>query len=439
MRRRPSQSAGRRGFTLVELLVAMALIIFIMAIISQAFVASTKTFRDLKAAGDMAERLRTATAVLKRYLLADHFEAKKRLSDPLFWAAGPPQEGFLRVYQGTPSAGGGTSKNVSEGTDPDANQPSFRVVDAALQFTVKLRGNTRGDFFVAGVPLASPILALGNPDGRYQDSGAVYSSQWAEVAFFLGQAINPTTGTQDTANGTPLYTLYMRQRLAVPDNSAGLQTVIPLTPPATNPNLWDYCEISGILQTAAGPVNTFVCNTPRDLTQPCRRFAMNPNVNGGAVATTQQYAGIFNGTGYTTFAQEIPSTSTTVTPQQYWGADVLLTDVISFDVRLLPANGPVPPASNDFFLDVYDLAKNFGAAGASSNPYYTAAGPMVFDTWSSTQDNLNDYSGWATAANYNSMPIWNGTGPIIKAVQIILRVWESKTEQTRQVTLVVPL
>src|SRR5258708_6958710 len=138
MRRRHQPSALRRGFTLVEMLVSMALILFIMAILSEAFVASTKTFRDLKALGDMA---------------------------------------------------------------------------------AKLRGNTRSDFFFAAVPTVptvSPILSLGTPDSRYQDSTSsnVYSCQWAELAFFLRQ-------TTDNANGTPLYGLYMRQRLLVPENSAG--------------------------------------------------------------------------------------------------------------------------------------------------------------------------------------------------------------------------
>ena len=82
---------GRAGFTLVELLVAMALIIFIMALISAAFVAATGTFRDLKATAQLAENLRTTTTILRRYLSAYHFEGQKRLSDPNFWTAGPPQ------------------------------------------------------------------------------------------------------------------------------------------------------------------------------------------------------------------------------------------------------------------------------------------------------------------------------------------------------------
>ncbi len=42
----------RRGFTLVELLVAMALIMFIMALLSQAFIIASASFRKLKGMGD---------------------------------------------------------------------------------------------------------------------------------------------------------------------------------------------------------------------------------------------------------------------------------------------------------------------------------------------------------------------------------------------------
>src|SRR5262249_41037863 len=54
----------RSGFTLVELLVAMALTLFIMVILSQAFIAGVQTFADLKAIGDMNNRLRVASSTL---------------------------------------------------------------------------------------------------------------------------------------------------------------------------------------------------------------------------------------------------------------------------------------------------------------------------------------------------------------------------------------
>src|SRR5262249_40433479 len=138
----------RQGFTLVELLVAMALIMFIMAILSQAFVAATQTFRDLKSSGDMAEKLRTTTNIMRRYLASDHFEGKRRLSDPNFWQNGPPREGFFRVWHGLPS--------TFEGADPDGI-PSFLSTTHALHFTVKLRGSQRSDYFSATPITGSPL------------------------------------------------------------------------------------------------------------------------------------------------------------------------------------------------------------------------------------------------------------------------------------------
>ena len=99
----------RQGFTITELLVAMALIVFIMYILAEAFSAGSGAFRNLKAVGDMNERLRTTTTVLRRYLSADHFEGRKRLSDSNFWQSGPPNQGFFRIWQG--------SDSVSEGND----------------------------------------------------------------------------------------------------------------------------------------------------------------------------------------------------------------------------------------------------------------------------------------------------------------------------------
>jgi prepilin-type N-terminal cleavage/methylation domain-containing protein len=74
--------AHRRGFTLVEMMVAMALTVFVMVILSQCFVAGLETFSGLKAIGDMQEQLRTATNMLRADLSADHFEGKRRRAIP---------------------------------------------------------------------------------------------------------------------------------------------------------------------------------------------------------------------------------------------------------------------------------------------------------------------------------------------------------------------
>jgi prepilin-type N-terminal cleavage/methylation domain-containing protein len=84
--RRPRGSgriAARRGFTLVELLVAMAAIVFIMSILSEAFVEGLDTLRDLKALGDMQEQLRGAAAPLRSKVLLGHFQTEEFIDDTL--------------------------------------------------------------------------------------------------------------------------------------------------------------------------------------------------------------------------------------------------------------------------------------------------------------------------------------------------------------------
>src|SRR6266851_4200165 len=147
----------RHAFTIVELLVSMALIILIMSVLSQAFVAATASVRDLKALGDMANRLRNARATIGSDLAADHFVGRKKLSDPAFWLNGPPPEGFFRIWQGSQATATGPN-NWIEGVDLD-NINSYRSTDHMLHFTVKLRGNLRSDFMSASVPAGSPLLS----------------------------------------------------------------------------------------------------------------------------------------------------------------------------------------------------------------------------------------------------------------------------------------
>jgi prepilin-type N-terminal cleavage/methylation domain-containing protein len=72
------RGAPSRGFTLVELLLAMALILFIMVVLSEAFVAGLETYRQLKGIGDMNERMRSAVIDFRRFVgetggLTSHF------------------------------------------------------------------------------------------------------------------------------------------------------------------------------------------------------------------------------------------------------------------------------------------------------------------------------------------------------------------------------
>src|SRR6516225_2972593 len=71
----------RSGFTLVELMVSLALTVFMMAILSEAFVVGLEAFRKLRAMAELEQGMRTVEAILRRDLAANHFEGDKRLSE----------------------------------------------------------------------------------------------------------------------------------------------------------------------------------------------------------------------------------------------------------------------------------------------------------------------------------------------------------------------
>jgi type II secretory pathway pseudopilin PulG len=437
----------RNAFTIIELLVAMALVMFIMAILSTAFAQATKTFRNLKAVGDMANKLRTVTTLLQHDLAADHFEGKKRLSNPNFWLNGPPSQGYFRIWQGTPP---NVAPNVIEGADLDTIN-SYRSVNHMLAFTVKLRGDQMGDFMTAGAAGGGQVLgaltAFGPNEARYQPvvpPYTMYNSQWAEVTWFLQPQyqIDPSTGIQDpnggqdfTSGGVPLWTLYRSQRLAVPDNN-----FVP-TQPATAVNIASFLEMSCWTNTATG---NLYFNSPMDLTVPARRFGMTPTNPAGLPYTPCIY-----GLTYPTLAQQLAQQGAVNTSTPLYNADVQATDVVSFDVRLLVKGVPGQVAAGDPVIDPFVSLYSVAAANYfNGNPQFNAAtGPLVFDTWTSLTDQLssayagftNNYSQWNIAGHHASIPMWNSvtqTGPNILAIQITIRVWDFKTQQTREVTVV---
>ena len=82
---------ARAGFTITELLVVMALIVFLMTILSESFSAGLASFRNLKALGDMAERLRATAVVLRRDLAQTHFESTEFIRASLLAGTADPE------------------------------------------------------------------------------------------------------------------------------------------------------------------------------------------------------------------------------------------------------------------------------------------------------------------------------------------------------------
>jgi prepilin-type N-terminal cleavage/methylation domain-containing protein len=435
---------ARKGFTLVEMLVAVALTLFIMVLLSQAFAAGLEVFRQLKGIGDMEERLRTTSIILRQDLLSPHFEPGRTLSDPQFWTVGPPQSGFFRIFQG--------SQNTATAPVDGDGIPARVSTDHVLHFTVRRSGNTFPSYFVAdvsydpwawGTPPPYSDWALGGspaPASRYQATGT-YTSQWAEIAYFLRP-------NGSNANGTPLYSLYRRQRLAFAGDNTKINSTT--TTPAANlvgsTSCLAYTDISCTpdprVAFSAAPTTNIYFNSPEDLTVPQRRFNMDQDTtvtagvmvsDGGIPHPVDQVVASPANNYYTKLSDPIQP----VAGSYYYlyaplaGSDVLLTDVISFDVQVYY---PGQPVANDF-NDLPASAANPLFAGNTTPGSYG----WVFDTWTNNNDPVfMDYhstsptTGWQSTGNNFSAP----NQIVIQAIRITIRVWDKKTQQTRQVTVI---
>jgi len=433
---------------------------------------------------------------------------------------------------------------VLEGQDLDQGR-SYRSTNHIIHFTVNLHGNQRNNFMAAIVPGPTvaggvkwddfPLLQLPNPFQRYQENQLsppwpgngpyVYTSQWAEVAYFL--VIQPS----DTANGTPLYSLYRRQRLLVMDPvfltspplvtaQYGSKLAVPvnnLNPPHPQPftgPAYDYPEVSfswepgDFTKPPTPPTNSPSFMSPNDLTVPYRRFGMsNTTIDANTPGVTRAYmAGLIaqqenapvlrrnpylapkNYYTYPTLGNGdivgprgpncCPPTGPLLENSDLLAADLLLTDVLSFDVRFMPIDyNPLgvtpqrnPSNTKSEFIDLYDPnwfhPAAFNVAGLwprapynGDNPCYRArngdTGPRVFDTWSKSNTlgpppaaglspdydlYWNKYGHPASPGNPAAvgqaagMPIYPPLN--IRAVQITLRIWDNRTSQSRQITII---
>ena len=420
----------RNAFTLVELMVAMALIILMLSIMSQAFVIATGVMQGLKEVADMQEKIRPAITLLQRDLGANHFEGSKKLSDLEFWDKGPPKEGYFMLWQDKAS-------DVAEGVTNNVTfSQSAALANHMLAFTVKLPGKSPNDFFDSGLGASfgnTFFNGAGTPLGmtdsnirRFESNANLIHSDWAEVAYFLGPhnagATPVADGNTDGKNNPPslpYFNLYRQQKLVLPSfNISGV--TLPVATAAIKEEI--SCETS---------TGTF--NKPSDLTVPWKRMGNR----------TLNHLG--NRVG--------PLFSEFVNPSSKVNTDIIATNVISFDVKLL----------TDLRYDYEDLTTILSQGSYSAYPpvsnYALANGNAairVFDTWTTDQGNAAnsipkyDFGFWNnitgkwqpsgnTAGNNSLIQVWNvtnNTGLNIKAVQISLRIWDQKSNTAKMFVIV---
>jgi prepilin-type N-terminal cleavage/methylation domain-containing protein len=458
----PKTPQRRRGFTIIELLVAMALIILIMAVLSEAFVAGLSAFTSLKAIGDMQQRMRVSTTRLRLDLAGYHFEESRRASDldnyfvdpaigngdqASLSVGGRPQQGFFRI-QTPPSLanppGFPPSSLRLEGADSD-NIPSW-ITDPAtviaaigpgtapgpiLHFTTKLVPDRkdalrRDQVFTTPVPnsLTTPGASLidtveGPVDFRQR---GLMVSPWAEIAWFLVPTGEFTSGS----GTTPIYALYRRQRLLIAGRRDTFYATSPTAPPPGTP------PGGGMPWTALG--GYYGVSVEPDPSQPLLLWNSEYSVAeqpyaastgaGRAVARSMNYQPQ-NPPGMPSVLQVpyqwvsapvrvgeqvnngFPVLPVPVAPESaaLLGDDLVTTDVISFEIKVLR------PGDADF-RDLNDL--NFpGAGGVSPYTDPITGTPGTYDTATTRPGFLS-----------------------LRAIKVTIRVWDFKTQQARQISVI---
>ncbi len=475
MRRSSRPRPTRGGFTIVELLVAAAVSILLMVIVTEAFKRGLDMFRQLKAAGDMNERLRTTARSLRDDLASFHFE-DGTISDRQYLSAIdfrrsanlnlPPLDGFFRIIQQIeplnppdPTNNPGGEPCIFEGTDTDGVLYT-RATRQALHFTV-FRRETSPTVKAPADPaflfrVLEPQGGVAHPDANfprgYIDPPAfrepgIFASRWAEVAYFL-------IPNGRSANGTPLFNLHRRVKLLLP--RGGGFAGIPSGPvPVAGAPYQENPEISARTQISP-PLGRFY-NRVSDVTQPRFRMGMRPAADD---ANDPNCAGLF--ASPTSNYPRLQDDLGLLDPRS--GDDILMPDVISFEIKptwdadapaIQPRRiysipglgvGPGSPYPNsDYPFDYLPLSPQ--------NLALRNLGLRVFDTWCAQAGTPygNPRPSAGPGDPGGSGPAWSDESPTpsplqtgariplrirVKALLIRMRIWDAKTEQTRQMTVI---
>jgi len=324
--RRPSRG-GRRAFSLVELLVASSIALVVMGGIAQLFSIFGRSFSQSQATVDLAGRLRSTAWQLRQDLAGTTV-------DVVPWTQPESNSGYFELIEGPLRD---TSYAIASGT---ATANLGADTDDAIFFTTRSAGG--------------PFV------GRY-DTGTI-EAPCAEVAWFCREA-----GDQPVA-GTTLYNLYRRQLLIVGyagrppfyanGNAAPVGSLVQASSSGSRPTpIYDLS-----LRLDGGNA---VPNTLGDLTKRENRLFL-----GGTSSIRNAafpYAVLTDGSAR---LLQTPSLSPTFDSTDRVWEDVILTNVIGFDVRvwdsqakaqttLTPSLYPGDPAYN-----ATAAASGTGATGA---------------------------------------------------------------------------
>jgi len=482
---------ARAGLTLVEMLIALALSIFIMAIMSEAFVKGLEAFGQFKALSDLEQRLRTFANIIRRDLRAPHFDSSKKLSECTVTGRGMPQldglkagtyttteamallrqmapyqfktpsEGFFSIEEwpnrGNPPLNPARATMFFEGQDV-SGRPSYRdlpMFDSAgnilyssdvLHFTSRLEGNEPDKFFYGKARAGSQVdggLGVSPGLSRYDSAGnGMYTSQEAELLYFLGADDSQFTPGASTPGGPVLtFNLYRQAWLLVPSRFSDGTSAVADSLYGGNPTQYFADgDVSGFVDMTG----KLCYNSMADVQHRARR------IGAGSVRAPKRML-VTAGAGLE-------------------GSDIMLTNVISFDVKVFdpfaykipfdPLNPTLGPLSGrGAYVDIGDVIAT-GPTGINPRPT-AATAPLdaLTPVYGSTVNvlpaipaggfNLSDTGTFDTGTKRFEGDPFAVVPPFFTpaespathrfpftSIQITIRVWEPKSQQTRQITII---
>jgi len=397
-------SAFRRALTLVEMLISLVCVILLMLAYTQLFSTVGTRISDARSMIDLTNRMRS-TANRLRTDLAGH------TCDLIPWQNPASGDGYFEYIEG-PLHDKPGQNGLGYNSNLQVDESNFLGdTDDVLMFTVRSKD---GAF-----------------SGLYTDaSGTTHTvqSQVAEVVWFLRPTLLVDPASASTTAATvqaspPTFTLYRHTYLVLPTyqgNSTPLSGAAPSSPSGLLlplPGFYQTNDISAHIQLNDAGTPIAVPNTLGDLAKrECRfghAFIKNTSLaNGFPHRVDPTYLLPFGGILDST---KIPPYQV-VTSNSRYGEDVVLTNVVSFDVQAWDPTAPVyststmpsvavSPSDPGFKYQQGDPSssntniKNRSLADVTDLP--ASLGSFVDLNW------LNPVKGTPSNANINSL--WNGT------------------------------
>lgn len=240
------------GFTLVELMVTLALTLFLLALCTGLFVAATQGISTSRGIAAADQRVRQAVATIRKDLHFARIGTKARglVTPAKAFLPGTyddyrPNGGYFLIEENSPA--------IRQGVD-DWGQGVEVDTDDVLGFT-QVRPMLPGDVFYARVPRGGFLDNFPDAPSRFdQPNNGLVSSNMAETVFFLrpdrrlddrqttlsdvrGFDVDVTTQNMVPVNlvAPVTYTLYRRQLVILPDRLARAANGDPLGGDPNNP------------------------------------------------------------------------------------------------------------------------------------------------------------------------------------------------------------